>query len=149
MLTQLIYTSRAVKPFTPQELEHLLDRARTRNLLCAITGMLLYDYGAFLQVLEGPEKGVNEVFGWIERDPMHRSIQVLEREPIAERAFADWSMGFVDLGSAPLRPAAPMAWTELATGKDAGSRARRYLQIFQADLYRQLAGKDPGRRDER
>ena len=139
MLEQLIYTSRAVKPLTVEELRALLEQARTRNHACGITGMLLYDYGAFLQVLEGPPMSVNEVFSSILRDSRHTSIQTLEHEAIPTRGFGDWSMGFVDIHTTALPPAQPMGWSGLATGKDAGSRARRYLQIFQADLYRRLA----------
>ena len=86
---------------------------------------------------------VEEVFASILRDPTHTSIRTLERESIPERGFAHWSMGFVDLGSATRDGESQVGWKKLASGKDAASRAKRYLQIFQADLLSGACGQRP------
>ena len=64
-----------------------------------ITGMLLYNDGNFMQVLEGEEEGVRDLFGKITRDPRHRGIITLLQEHQRERQFPEWSMGFRDLNS--------------------------------------------------
>ena len=43
----------------------LLEQSRTRNQKQHITGMLLYLNGTFIQVLEGAEKDVNEIYAAI------------------------------------------------------------------------------------
>jgi hypothetical protein len=59
---QLVYASAAAVPFTIAQLESLLTKARRKNSLCDVTGMLLYHEGSFFQVLEGPEAAVRKVF---------------------------------------------------------------------------------------
>jgi hypothetical protein len=59
--------------------------------------MLLYKGGNFLQVLEGPEEGVLRLYQKISRDPRHGDVMLLTKEPIQERQFPDWSMGFQNI----------------------------------------------------
>ena len=47
------------------ELKAILSAARTNNSKKDISGMLVYHAGSFLQVLEGPEDTVTELFGKI------------------------------------------------------------------------------------
>ena len=53
----LIYASSATKAMSQDELKALLAKARTNNQRDNITGMLLYNDGNFLQVLEGEAEG--------------------------------------------------------------------------------------------
>jgi EAL domain-containing protein (putative c-di-GMP-specific phosphodiesterase class I) len=97
MIVQLIYCSAAKKIFDPEELTHLLHAARENNARENITGMLLYAAGSFFQVLEGEEEKIDRLFSTIERDVRHQNITIIIREPIAARAFADWTMGYADI----------------------------------------------------
>ena len=94
MLFHLIYVSTAVEPMSDDALAELLEQSGTRNLRNRITGLLLYKNGHFMQVLEGDEAKVMKIFASIERDPRHKSVDVLRAEHIQYRDFADWSMGF-------------------------------------------------------
>ena len=47
-----------------------------------------------MQVLEGLETNVRNVFASIQRDPRHHGIVTVLRQPIAEREFAAWHMAF-------------------------------------------------------
>lgn len=94
---QLIYTSLAVGPMQSADLALLLQQSRTRNALHGITGLLVYDYGAFLQVLEGHKVEVETIFASIERDRRHTNIRVLTREPKPDREFHTWSMAWADI----------------------------------------------------
>ena len=96
-LLRIVYVSTSVPPFTEDGLVDLLSRARQRNQGLGITGMLLYKDGNWLQVLEGPDRAVNEIFGRIRRDPRHQDVTPVVEEPIAERQFDHWSMGFRNL----------------------------------------------------
>jgi len=99
-LIQLVYASAATKPFTQNALRELLAKARTFNSSVGISGLLLYHEQSFFQILEGPEEVVIPLFTRIERDPRHERVLLLSRkENEAERNFAAWSMGFVDVDS--------------------------------------------------
>lgn len=95
----LLYVSSARQPFEPSELSLLLQRAVERNTQVGITGMLLYKDGNFMQLLEGDEQAVNELYQRIAADPRHRGAITLLKGEVPERSFADWSMGFRDLTS--------------------------------------------------
>jgi hypothetical protein len=93
-LIHCIYASAAARPFSTSDLAELLRSSRERNARLGLTGMLLYAEGSFLQVLEGAGASVDALVGKIEADPRHEQVTVIIREPIARRAFSDWSMGF-------------------------------------------------------
>jgi hypothetical protein len=59
--------------------------------------MLLCAGRSFLQVIEGEKKNVEKLISSIEKDDRHRNITVIIREPIPERSFGEWTMGYADL----------------------------------------------------
>jgi hypothetical protein len=93
-LEQLIYVSSASYLMTDEELVDLLGKARRSNEQNDISGMLVYNEGCFIQVLEGPANALTETFRRIEQDPRHSQCIILLRQEINERAFEGWSMGF-------------------------------------------------------
>lgn len=95
-LTHLIYTSAATKEFDPSALKTILKLARSNNAQRSVTGMLLYTSGSFFQVLEGEEATLMELFAHIALDPRHESVTKIIHEPIAQRSFSDWTMGFLE-----------------------------------------------------
>lgn len=97
-LIHLIYVSTAREEFDTAELERILESASRHNSPQDITGMLLYAGGSFMQVLEGEESVVDETFHRVEEDRRHKDIFLIVREPIAQRNFAQWRMGFKRLG---------------------------------------------------
>ena len=62
--------------------------------------MLLYIAGSFFQILEGPRHTVDALVRKIQSDPRHMRVTVIIREPIVERSFGEWTMGFESLGFA-------------------------------------------------
>lgn len=93
-LISLVYTSNASQPFRTTALEHLLEECRRFNSEHDITGMLLYRDGRFIQVLEGPRAAVESLAARIEGDQRHHDVRILLTEPISQRSFADWTMGY-------------------------------------------------------
>jgi hypothetical protein len=93
---QLVYSSAAVEPFSPEALRTLLVGARARNTAAAVSGMLLHVDGVFLQVLEGEPQVVNALYTRIGADPRHTRMLLLLSQDIKARNFPDWSMGFFD-----------------------------------------------------
>jgi len=68
--------------------------SRRNNARVAVTGMLLYHDGNFMQALEGPREAVTRVFGRIERDARHGGSLVLLQADRPQRLFTEWSMAF-------------------------------------------------------
>ena len=97
-LISLTYLSTATRPFSKDELAELLAKSRESNTRRGVTGMLLYKDGSFAQVLEGPAEQVDALYDKISRDPRHRAVTPILRRRIAERQFAEWSMGFRNVG---------------------------------------------------
>ena len=101
-LIHLIYASAANHPFSDDELILLLEKARTHNAEQGITGMLLHCHGSFFQILEGPESRIKNLYNVISKDLRHSKITLIIQEPIFERSFGDWSMGFTGASESQL-----------------------------------------------
>ena len=93
----LCYVSSAVGKFTQDELVELLAKAREKNARLGVTGMLLYDDGNFMQVLEGPKETVKALYDTITKDRRHHGYIVIDEDELPARQFSDWSMGFSNL----------------------------------------------------
>ena len=93
-LYELIYVSSAMRHMECAELNDILWHAREKNHTCAISGMLLYAEGTFLQVLEGDHEEVSRLYAHICTDRRHHNIMVIQEGPIEKRNFSDWKMGF-------------------------------------------------------
>ena len=76
------------------ELNNLLEASRIHNKAKGITGLLLYIEGDFLQIIEGEDWDINNLYGNIVLDKRHKNIICVNDEKIEKRQFPDWSMGF-------------------------------------------------------
>ncbi|WP_199053122.1 BLUF domain-containing protein [Aquitalea sp. ASV15] len=103
MLIQLIYSSTASAAFSAEELTAILQQSVSNNQANAVTGLLLYTHGSFLQLLEGSPAAVDATYARIARDPRHHSIEPHLRTPIHQREFSQWHMGFHQLEAADAR----------------------------------------------
>ena len=91
----IIYMSSAVyPPVSDAELGDLLRQARDFNAENDITGVLLHCDGDFLQVIEGEERVLADLYTRICVDTRHQSVIKLADKEIRARSFADWSMAF-------------------------------------------------------
>jgi hypothetical protein len=88
----ILYRSRATHPFTQEQLTDLVTHARAYNTYSDITGLLCYCDGTFVQLLEGPEASVLELYAAICQDPRHEQIETLSDTAGPTRWFADWRM---------------------------------------------------------
>ncbi|SDY39382.1 BLUF domain-containing protein [Hymenobacter psychrophilus] len=97
----LVYTSTATVHFTAAELQQFLVWWRASNSQLGVTGILLYsNEGDIIQVLEGEQPQVEDLFAVIERDLRHRHVLKLAAGPIKQRLFGEWCMSFRLLDSA-------------------------------------------------
>lgn len=61
--------------------------------------MLLYSNATYMQVLEGAEEDVHDIYSSILKDARNTGNVTLVEESISQRSFPNWSMGFKDLKS--------------------------------------------------
>jgi hypothetical protein len=94
-LLSIIYVSSAVSPFSDVELESLLVDARAFNKAKAITGVLLYADGNFMQCLEGPVDSVLRAYDRIKASHRHKDLIEFNRATIDARSFDSWEMGLL------------------------------------------------------
>ena len=94
-LYSLIYRSKASRAVHEVTLPPLLRKARLHNERTHLGGLLLHANGEFMQVLEGPEPALSQLYARIQADPRHYAVRTLAYGPIAQRAFPDWRMAYV------------------------------------------------------
>ena len=112
MLVRCVYASRAATPPGPQ-VDAILEQSRRNNVKLGITGLLCVSDDVFIQVLEGGRDEVSELFHTIARDPRHTHVRILGFEEIAERRFASWTMGQVNV--ARVNPALLLKYSDRAS----------------------------------
>lgn len=115
-MMSILYASKASASFSPAHLVDLLLLSRRNNRRLGLSGMLLYRAGIFLQVIEGPEPVLRERMRIIASDPRHDGVDVLLEEPIEERMFPAWTMGYGE--AADDVPGMRTAFDDLAAGRD-------------------------------
>jgi hypothetical protein len=107
-----MYASRAVPAVDQEELVAILKKSKVNNPRAGVTGVLCFSEGIFMQVLEGGRTAVNQLYNRIAADVRHSDVVLLHYDEIAERRFAGWSMGQVNM--ARLNPALLLKYSECA-----------------------------------
>jgi len=138
-LIHLVYISSAAQAFSEADLVALLEHSRRNNEAAGISGLLVYRDGNIMQVLEGEEETVMKTFSRIAKDPRHLGLITLLKEPIAERTFDEWSMGFRNLNKA--KASEISGYNDFMNGDwwrkqspDTPNRALRLLLGFRKDM---------------
>ena len=103
---------RAVPAVDQEELVAILKKCKANNPKAGITGVLCFSEGIFMQVLEGGRNAVSALYNRIANAARHSEVALLDYEEIAERHFAGWSMGQVNM--ARLNPALLLKYSECA-----------------------------------
>ena len=137
MLITLCYLSHAAGEDLSW-LDSLLAGARARNETAGITGVLLSYAGYYVQVLEGDSDAVEQCFARISRDTRHRDVQVLRRQPVAERRFGGWAMRDVRPQGRP-DPAVRQFLDQLAADRSDAKAVDRLIDLLDA-LSQRAAG---------
>lgn len=101
-LIHIVYVSTSKHDFSEKELSDLLQEIRVKNKSLGVTGLLLYNEGLFIQVVEGERQILQDLFQNIKKDLRHSNLVELLEEPITSRSFPNWSMGFKIVGNKEL-----------------------------------------------
>lgn len=94
-MVRLIYVSTMTEACDTKALQDILSASKKNNAERGISGVLCYDPAFFMQCLEGPRDGVNEIYARITADNRHKNITLLEYTEIEARLFENWTMGFL------------------------------------------------------
>lgn len=91
---ELIYSSLAKPGTSANDISEILEISQKYNLDNAITGCLLFYNNEFIQILEGDEKNVIDLFEKIKKDKRHTNVNLIGKSQKKERDFFDWSMAY-------------------------------------------------------
>lgn len=138
-LIHLIYASTATREFSEEDLLQLLGNARAKNEGLRLTGMLLHTDNNFFQILEGEPEVVDQMFQHISQDERHTKVVSIIREPISQRSFGEWTMGFAPITSNDLQEISGLndffsggsSFSQLNAG-----RAKKLLAAFKQGRWR-------------
>lgn len=92
----LVYISEAAEDISYTDIREILEVSRRNNEFEEITGLLIFREGYFLQLLEGDESSVRQIFQKIREDDRNYSVRVLIEDKGDQRLFEKWSMAFFD-----------------------------------------------------
>lgn len=96
---ELVYCSTG-SSVGPKDITDILKTSRTFNLKNDITGCLLYHNDEFIQILEGNQDIVQQLFERIRKDKRHYGVTLLTESAKTQRAFPEWSMAYHSFGTA-------------------------------------------------
>ncbi len=94
MLTTICYISSADKKLGQNELNQLFNNAKINNSKFDISGILIHQDGNFLQILEGENEKIDEVYQRIKLDNRHSNILQIINHPITSSIFEGYQTGF-------------------------------------------------------
>ena len=98
-LERLLYASTATgRTDNLLNMATILGESQRNNERDGLTGALAAHGGRFIQVIEGTPGSLDRLLRRLAPDPRHRDIVILDRRPIAERRFEDWTMASSRIG---------------------------------------------------
>ncbi|CED83127.1 bluf domain protein [Phaffia rhodozyma] len=107
---QLVFCSSSVSPaLSKADMADIIEVCRRNNAIDAISGLLMYKDGQFVQILEGSEPRVKRTFSRIKKDQRHHAVYVLLEQKTKHRDFPRWPMAFRDMTWTDSSPPTPEA----------------------------------------
>ena len=130
-LRSIVYLSEAAVEMSATRLEALLVDAREFNRRAAVTGILLYGDGRFMQCFEGANESVAEVYARIKASRQHSAIVELLDSQIDSRCFPDWQMGFAQPTRSALLALSSARWENRRHFEDGAKAISPGLALLQ------------------
>jgi len=135
-MRQLLYVSSIARGLSAGDLDDILSVSRANNSLMGVTGLLLHIDSGFLQVLEGEEQAVRELYLRIQADHRHTQTQLLLDRSVDACAFTGWSMGFERPSPDNVETAGMFAVTQEAIQGRLSPQAGRVVMVMLETFYR-------------
>ena len=102
-LLRILYSSKSPNRLSDTDLTKLLSQSRKNNQLVNVNGILCYSQTDFIQVLEGPENAVINLYQKILTDDRHHECKLLNICLSNKYIFKNWSMGYIDISPGDMR----------------------------------------------
>lgn len=102
MIRRIIYVSSARKLLDGDDLRQLVFEAAAKNEKLGITGAIAYKDGSFMQVIEGDENRIEQIFSSIANDTRHHGIILIIDDNDEERHFPNQHMTVFSSSDTPL-----------------------------------------------
>ncbi|UZO82272.1 BLUF domain-containing protein [Aquimarina sp. ERC-38] len=96
-MTTLIYKSTMAPDFTHNQIRSMLYHARHFNEINEVSGCIFYGNSQFLQMIEGEQHTISDLYGRIQEDNRHHSVELLFHEETPKRLFKEWNMIFFNV----------------------------------------------------
>jgi len=95
----IAYISTARNDTIETDIIDIVETAQEMNPKFNITGVLFYNQGLFMQVIEGEKAHLDQLMGNIKKDHRHEDVRILLDEATAARGFPAWNMDCFNLSS--------------------------------------------------
>ena len=124
-LKQVIYVSEKTDT-SSDSLTDIYDISQKNNLESGISGCLLIGSNSYLQLLEGPDSAVENLYSKIKMDNRHKKVKKLFEQHIEEKLFSSWSMKFAPFNN--------IEWgnEDFDAGKFQNINAAAAVKVFQS-----------------
>ena len=124
-LKQVIYVSEKTDT-SSDSLTDIYDISQKNNSESGISGCLLIGSNSYLQLLEGPDSAVENLYSKIKMDSRHKKVKKLFEQHIEEKLFSSWSMKFAPFNN--------IEWgnEELDAGKFQNINAAAAVKVFKS-----------------
>ncbi len=91
-VSRLVYLSRPTRPFTQSDFDDIESKSVEANHARDVTGLLIVDQDRILQILEGRDDAVRELFDKISADLRHTLVKVIGPVEDDVRLLLTWNM---------------------------------------------------------
>lgn len=98
---RLTYLSKPTRPFTHDDFDDIEHKSVEANNARDVTGLLIVNEDRILQILEGREEAVRELYAKIEADKRHTVTKLISAVEDEVRLLLTWSMVVRGLGGTP------------------------------------------------
>lgn len=138
------YYSNTSINFKESDIKDILETSIRKNALLGVTGLLIYANGCFFQIIEGPDKQLDDLYKDIKSDNRHQGIITLMDEKINNRSFPDWSMSVLRLDPEIFHHKEIFKLSRLALENKLPKTAPATIKIFMQSFYNSSTSKiDP------
>ncbi|RYG96890.1 MAG: BLUF domain-containing protein [Alphaproteobacteria bacterium] len=92
MPVRIIYASQARSDLRQSDIDEVVRLSVIKNGERGITGVLAFDGNQIVQILEGPQEAIENLYGRIQVDCRHQGVVTLANHEIDRPHFPDWTM---------------------------------------------------------
>ncbi|NDZ14786.1 blue light sensor protein [Variovorax sp. WS11] len=96
-LHEILYFSQLAPNQPTDVVGQIVARARARNAMEGITGLLVFDGMRFCQHFEGPRRNVLQLMERLEADPRHVQMRVVYEGELLQRRYHAFDLGLAQV----------------------------------------------------